>query len=294
MTELKKGKILSLQAGNYFTLVDNSILKCKARGLFRHQKVKLYVGDYVMVDVQDYNEGYIVEVLERFNYLIRPSIANVDQALLITSYKEPNYSFNLINKFLAILEFFEIKPIIVVTKIDLANSIETIKDDFKDYYQSNYDIVLTSATNKEGIDKIKALLKDKVSVLIGQSGAGKSSLLNEIDSKLNITTNAISKVLNRGKHTTTHVEIYQTEYGMIADSPGFSSLSLDQLMPIDLANSYHDFKDASKYCKFNDCLHENEIKCEVKRLVNDNVIPKSRYNDYLLFLEEIKNRKVRY
>ena len=288
----KKGQILSLIGGNYYTKVADKVLKCRARGLFRHQDIKPVVGDYVMVDVLEHGEGYLLEVLERKNHLIRPAIANIDQALIITSYQEPEYSFNLINKFLAIIEFYQIKPVIVVTKADLANSIEEITEAFADYH--NYDLVITSVISKQGLSELKNLLKDKVSVLVGQSGAGKSSVLNMLDQSLEIETNAISKALNRGKHTTRHVEIYETAYGMIADSPGFSSLSLEMLGVEDLAISYHDFKEAAPYCKFANCLHQQEPGCHVKELVVANEIPKSRYDDYLLFLEEIKQRKVRY
>ncbi|MDH6603901.1 ribosome biogenesis GTPase [Bacilli bacterium PM5-9] len=291
---IKKGHILSLIGGNYYTKVEDKVLKCRARGLFRHKDVKPVVGDYVMVEILDHDEGYLIEVLERKNHLIRPSIANIDQALIITSYHEPDYSFNLINKFLAIIEFYNIKPIIIVTKADLASSQDEIRDAFNDYYLSNYPVIITSIETQIGLDEIKTLLKDKVSVLVGQSGAGKSSLLNMVDSQFNIETNSISKALNRGKHTTRHVEIFETEFGMIADSPGFSSLSLDMLEASDLALSYHDFKKAAQYCKFANCLHQHEPGCHVKELVEDNKIPQSRYDDYLIFLEEIKQRKVRY
>lgn len=292
--EYQDGLILKLTGGNYYVKVNDELLKCRARGLFRHQEIKPVVGDHVKVEVLAHNEGYIVEIYERNNELIRPAIANIDQALIIMSYLEPQLSYNLIDKFLAIIEFHNIKPVIIITKADLASSPDEVINSVQDYIDSGYEVLITSTKDQASVDKVKAIFKDKISVFVGQSGAGKSSLLNAIDINLNIDTNEISKALNRGKHTTRHVEIFETKYGMIADSPGFSSLSLDDLEPIDLAHSYHDFKEASPYCQFSNCLHENEPNCRVKELVVQHSIPKKRYENYLLFLKEIKERKVRY
>ncbi|MDR1782587.1 MAG: ribosome small subunit-dependent GTPase A [Bacilli bacterium] len=290
----KQGLIISLRAGNYFVKIDNDIYKCKARGLFRHQDISPVVGDNVIVEIQNYQEGYIIEILERHNYLARPKIANIDCGIIITSYDEPQYSYYLIDKFLAILEFLKIEPIICVTKIDLASDIKDVYASFKSYEYDNYQVVYTSINDAKTFKSLKEKINNKLTVLIGQSGAGKSSLLNAINKNLNLQTNEISQSLNRGKHTTRHVEIFETNYGLIADSPGFSSLDLDMMQAEDLAIAYHDFKDASTQCKFNNCLHLNEPQCMVKELVKDNKISLTRYNNYLLFQEEIKNRKVRY
>jgi ribosome biogenesis GTPase len=290
----QRGIILSLTGGNYYVDIAGKLLKCRARGLFRHQNLKPVVGDYVLVDEQAHDEGYITEILPRINELIRPAIANIDQALIISSYKEPNYSFNLIDKFLAIIEHYHIKPIIIVTKCDLANNIDQVKKDFSDYEKSGYMVLYSSINEDIEQNQIKHVLKDKISVLVGQSGAGKSSLLNSLDTSFNIRTNEISKSLGRGKHTTRHVEIFKTNFGWIADSPGFSSLDLEMLSALDLACSYHDFALASTKCKFNNCLHEKEPHCEVKKQVEEGIIPTNRYDNYLIFLQEIKNRKVRY
>lgn len=293
-TKYQDGIILKLTGGNYYVKTSDTLLKCRARGLFRHQDIKPVVGDYVKVEVLDHEEGYIVEIYERKNELMRPPIANIDQALIIMSYLEPKLSYNLIDKFLAIIEFHNIKPIIIITKDDLAASQQDVVDSVRDYLKSGYVVLITSINDAASIEQVKKLFKDKVSVLVGQSGAGKSSLLNAIDVELNLETNKISKALNRGKHTTRHVEIFETPYGMITDSPGFSSLSLDDLSPLDLARSYHDFQAAAPYCQFNNCLHENEPNCRVKDLVAKHEIPQKRYDNYLAFLQEIKERKVRY
>lgn len=292
---LTKGLIIKLTGGNYYVkIIDDIIIKCRARGLFRYQDIKPVVGDFVMIELLDYDEGYIIEVLSRKNHMIRPAIANIDQALIVTSYKEPNYAFNLINKFLAIIEFYNIKPIIIVTKCDLEIDHSSIVESFKDYWSYGYDVYYTSINDLESINNVKVVFDNKLSILVGQSGSGKSSLLNLLDDSFAIKTNQISKALNRGKHTTRHVEIYDTKFGAIADSPGFSSLNLDMLDVDNLSKSYHDFRDASQYCKFSNCLHQHEPNCQVKELVQNNNIPESRYLDYLIFLEEIKQRKVRY
>lgn len=292
--EYQDGLVLKLIGGNYYVKTAIALLKCRARGLFRHQAVKPIVGDHVKVEVLGHQEGYIVEIYERKNELSRPAIANIDQALIIMSYAEPEISYNLLDKFLAIVEFHQIKPVIVITKADLADSFVNVSNSIKDYLDSGYQVLITSVNDKSSVEQIKVIFKDKVSVLVGQSGAGKSSLLNAIDLNLNVQTNEISRSLNRGKHTTRHVEIFETIYGMIADSPGFSSLSLDDLNALDLAHSYHDFRKASPYCQFNNCLHENEPNCCVKSLVAQQKIPVKRYENYLSFLQEIKQRKVRY
>ena len=291
---IKSGKIISLIGGNYYTKVENKIIKARARGLFRHQDIKPVVGDEVKIEILDHDEGYILQILERKNLLARPAIANIDQALILSSFMQPEYSYNLLDKFLAIIEFYNIEPIIVVSKIDLADSIEQVKQAYIDYEKSGYQVVYTSIYNDQSTNLLKDLLKDKVNVLVGQSGSGKSSLLNSIDKDFNIKTNEISKALGRGKHTTRHVEIYETNIGYIADSPGFSSLNLDMLDANQLAISYHDFYQASKQCKFSNCLHFHEPSCHVKYLVQQKEIPQSRYDNYLLFLDEIKQRKVKY
>lgn len=292
--DLREGIILKLTGGNYYLEIDNKRIKARSRGLFRHQNIKPVVGDHVLVDLQNYDEGYILEVKERKNSLVRPPVANIDQALIVMSFKEPDYSYVLLDKLLAIIEFSKIRPIIIVTKADLANNPNEVDQAFEIYTQAEYDVIKTSIETKENIEQVKALFKDKVSVLVGQSGAGKSSLLNMIVPDLNIETNEISKALNRGKHTTRHNEIYLTEFGMILDSPGFSSLELDIMNVEDLAIAYHDFEKASHHCKFRNCLHEKEPNCEVKRLVETKEIGLTRYENYLQFLQEIKDRKVRY
>lgn len=294
MAIIKEGKILSLRAGTYLVQAGADVYRCKARGLFRHQNISPVVGDDVKIELQAYHEGYILAVLKRKNYLNRPRIANIDLGLIITSFAEPKYSYYLIDKFLAIFEHLKIEPIICVTKTDLASAQQEFKAAFVGYQNDGYKVVYTNVEDVTSYQDLKTLLKTKVSVLVGQSGAGKSSLLNAIDPELELSTNEISTALNRGKHTTRHVEIYETALGLIADSPGFSSLDLDMMNASELAVSYHDFAKASQECKFKNCLHINEPQCKVKELVAANKISPSRYENYLLFQDEIKNRKVKY
>lgn len=293
-SNIKEGIILKLTGGNYYLNIDDKTIKARGRGLFRHQNIKPVVGDHVLVELLDYDEGYILEVKDRKNLLSRPPVANIDQALIVMSFKEPDYSYLLLDKLLAIVEFLDIEPIIIISKTDLSNNKEEVDKAFKSYLESGYQVIQTNMSSLENIDKIKSLFKNKVSVLIGQSGAGKSSILNMICPELNVETNQISKALNRGKHTTRHNEIYVTTYGMILDSPGFSSIDLDIMSIDDLSKSYQDFRKASKLCKFRNCYHVNEPGCHVKKLVSENKIGLTRYENYLIFLDEIKNRKVRY
>ncbi|MGL4383666.1 MAG: ribosome small subunit-dependent GTPase A, partial [Bacilli bacterium] len=180
------------------------------------------------------------------------------------------------------------------TKTDLGTNIEEVQAAFKDYTDYHYQVIFSSIFDEANINQIKALLNGKLSVLVGQSGSGKSSLLNKLDHDLKLSTNGISKALNRGKHTTRHVEIFDIDGALIADSPGFSSLEIDMLDPIDLAHSYYDYQQGSKQCKFNNCLHLSEPGCHIKEMVATNQTPLSRYEDYLKFMAEIKMRKEKY
>ncbi|MDD4548022.1 MAG: ribosome small subunit-dependent GTPase A, partial [Bacilli bacterium] len=216
-----KGKIVRIISNLYTVDINSKKYDCRARGKFRKEEISPLVGDNVVVDIDN---NYILDIEERKNELARPQIANVDYALIISSVKKPNLSLNLLDKQLAIIELNKIKPIIILTKLDLLNSKE--KKEIKpiiNYYKSIGYLVLKN-TDKL---KIKRLLKNKISVLTGQSGAGKSTLLNFLDKTLNLKTQEISKSLGRGIHTTRHVELFEINKCLIADTPGFSSLNFE-------------------------------------------------------------------
>lgn len=285
---MKKGRITKLIGGLY-TVQDEDKNKyiVKPLGIFRYHNISPKVGDIV-----DFDQDNITKVYPRKNELYRPMIANVDQVLIINSAKKPNFSFLLLDKFLAMITAFNIRPIIIVSKIDLMSEEELnkLKNNLS-YYNQYFKVIYYSSKTKDGISKILEVISNKVNVLAGQTGAGKSSLLNAINPKLNLETNEISKALGRGKHTTRHVEIYEFGNGYIADTPGFSKLEFQDFEADQLRYYYPDFFEKSSKCKFNGCTHTHEPGCEIKRLVAENIIPRIRYDNYLQIYQEISNIK---
>lgn len=281
-----EGKIIKALAGFYYVNSGDQVYTCKARGKFRKTKQKPLVGDLVEFDIDENQEGYILKLLPRKNVLTRPPICNVDQALLVFSITHPDFDGVLLDRFLAMVEHLSIEPIIVITKIDLDDSLMAqIKKDY-----APYKVIFVSSKEHIGIEEVKATLKGKSTVVTGQSGVGKSSLLNALDIHLQIETNEISDALGRGKHTTRHTELIAMHGGYVADTPGFSSLELE-MTPVELATSYHDFKALASSCKFRGCLHDSEPRCAVKEAVAEGEISQDRYQHYLSFLKEVKERE---
>lgn len=271
--------IITKIISNLYTVESNGkIYECRARGKFRLNDITPLVGDFVVIDK---DEAYILKIEERKNSLNRPMIANVDQALIITSVKEPSLSLNLLDKQLLCVEAENIRPIIILTKCDLLTFKEKLelKKTFKYYRSIGYDIV----TNKQ-ISKIKRLIKGKTVVLTGQTGAGKSTLLNKLDKSLDLKTSPISKALGRGVHTTRHVELFKVAGAHIADTPGFSALDLN-FKNSKLKNLFPEFKNA--LCRYDDCEHVNEKGCMVKEEVEKGIIKQSRYDNYIKFRSEM-------
>jgi ribosome biogenesis GTPase len=288
---LEKGLITKLTGGLY-TVRDesNNSFELKARGKFRHTKESPKVGDRVMFD-----EEFIKELLPRDNNLSRPALANMDQAILINSCKAPDFSFNLLDRFLLLIEHESITPVIVLTKTDLMpeDELNKLNENMK-YYEPYYKIIYTSTVTKEGAEEFKNLFKDKISMFAGQTGAGKSSLLNILDTSLNLKTGEISKALGRGKHTTRHSELHDLFGGLVADTPGFSKLEFYDIKEEDVPDCFVDFFELSSECKYRGCTHINEPKCKVKSEVENGNIIQSRYYNYKLILDEIKNQKIKY
>jgi len=294
---MPKGLIVKALSGFYYVEEEESkdIYECRGRGVFRNINITPLVGDRVTFTVTGPYQGYITEISERKNMLVRPPVANIDQVLLVFSIKKPDFSQLLLDRFLTVIEALDITPVIIITKFDL------LEDDFIypyiEYYKSiGYQVITTSKYDQTSIAAVIETLQDRISVLAGQSGVGKSSLINAINPHLTLKTDEISEALGRGKHTTRHVELFKVGSGLIVDTPGFSSLDFQEFK-IDteiLANSFIEFFDLSVDCKFRGCLHINEPSCAVKEKLGSNFVYDKRYEHYKEFYEEIKKQRVIY
>ncbi len=244
------------------------------------------VGDFVKIE--EVSGRYLIsEILERSNHLQRPSIANVDQAIIVMSAVGPDFSSWLVDQLIFLIAYQGIKPALVITKMDLLEDPTSLDVVIEDYRRSGYPVVLTTKTSD--LSELVALIEGKVSVLAGNSGVGKSTLLNRIDDSLNIHTQEISSALNRGKHTTTHTQLHQVAKGWIADTPGFSTLDFSNLTMFDLASTVPDFQ-LEIPCRFRNCIHDQEPGCQVKKGVKQGTVSKIRYDHYIQVLPLTKER----
>lgn len=275
-----KGIIVKIISNDYTIKINNEYIVCKARGKFRNKNICPLVGDYVLIDK---DKKIIEDILLRKNYLIRPPVSNIDLALIVTSVKDPNFSSNLLDKMINIIEFSNITPIIIITKYDLLDDTNEIDNIIFYYKKIGYKVFIN-----DEIHKIKKLFNNKLVILTGQTGAGKSTLLNNLDTNLTIKTGEISKALGRGRHTTRHTELYEIFNGFIADTPGFSSLEFIDMTKEDIRDNFIEFETYKGKCKYRDCMHINEDDCEVKRKVEDETILSSRYENYVKFIRESK------
>ncbi|MFC0301468.1 ribosome small subunit-dependent GTPase A [Virgibacillus soli] len=293
---MAEGRIIKALSGFYYVKTDEGIYACKGRGVFRKRKITPLVGDFVSFDINNEVEGYITEVKQRKNELIRPPIANIDQAVIVNAATMPSFSSLLLDRFLILIEAKHIKPIIFINKMDKAtkeemNMMQRYKED---YEQIGYHVELLSAKDTIDYDDIKQYLPNKVTVFAGQSGVGKSSILNALQPSLILKTASISKSLGRGKHTTRHVELVEVNSGLVADTPGFSNLDLTEIKLEQLGACFPEIREIQHHCKFRGCLHSKEPHCAVKEAVEDGRIRSYRYEHYVSFLEEIQTRKPRY
>lgn len=286
---MQTGKIIKALSGFYYVESNNKVYETRARGRFRKTAESPLVGDYVEFQIENVDEGYITAILPRKNSLNRPPVANIDQLLLTASLKSPDFSFYLLDRFIAYSEANDINPVLIVTKNDL-NDNDTLIEEIKRVYTPMYEVYFT---DKDHINEdLKDVFDGKLSVLAGQSGAGKSTLLNTLLPHLDLKTDEISNALNRGKHTTRHVELISIDGGFIADTPGFAAIDF---LNIDKYNIKFCFIDFNQYsCKFRECLHINEPKCGVKAAVESGELAQSRYDSYVKIYNEIDQRKERY
>lgn len=290
------GQIRKALSGFYYVYDKDRFIQCRGRGVFRNRGESPLVGDIVDYTVEGENDGTITVIHERKNSLVRPPIANIDQAILVFSVKEPDFNTILLDRFLVVLESYHIEPIICLTKSDLLDEKmeDIMKQYIKEYEQIGYQVFMTFKDDPNFDDKITPLLKEKTTVLAGQSGVGKSTLLNTILPSLNLKTGVISDALGRGKHTTRHVELIEVCGGLLADTPGFSSFEFDLMEKEELSSCFPEFVEIQSECKFRGCMHVNEPKCAVKDAVEAGKIKDYRYKHYLQFFNEIVDRKPRY
>lgn len=293
---MSKGQIRKALSGFYYVQDGQEFIRCRGRGVFRNRGVNPLVGDFVDYEVEGTSNGTITVVHDRKNELVRPPIANIDQALLVFSLTEPNFNPLLLDRFLVVVESFQIVPIICLTKTDIVSEDERnkIQPYIEDYQNIGYTVIETYIDDQQLKEKLTPILKDKVSVLAGQSGVGKSTMLNTILPELNLKTGIISEALGRGKHTTRHVELLDVCGGLLADTPGFSSFDFDEIDKEQLSYCFPEFRKVSDRCKFRECLHLSEPKCAVQEGIKNGEIKEYRYKHYVKFLEEITDRKPRY
>lgn len=286
-----EGLITKGIGGFYYIAAEDRLITCRARGKFRKNGITPVVGDHVIITVNEDGSGYLNEILPRKNYSIRPPVANIDRLFIVTCQNSPAPSYLFIDKLTVIASHKKIEVIIVVNKSDIDRG-----EELKDIYTScGFTVINTSAVTGEGIDKIKDLLYGKVSAFTGNSGVGKSSILNLISPKIAMETGDISKKISRGKHTTRHVELFDLGDGtMVADTPGFGSYEIEQTAQIlkdELQYEFIEFEPYLNKCKFTGCSHISEIGCVVLQAAKEGKIPKSRIASYKEMYEELKKIK---
>ncbi len=291
-----EGQIRKAISGFYYVYHEGKLVQCKSRGVFRKRGIHPLVGDFVTFVPDGKNDAIITEVKTRKNELVRPPIANVDSALLVFSIVEPDFSTHLLDRFLTVIESFDIQPVICLTKEDLASepALAAVMKLATYYEKIGYTVIKTHIGDEKLPALLKPILEQKTTVLAGQSGVGKSTLLNTVLPVLGLKTGEISEALGRGKHTTRHVELLEVAEGLVADTPGFSSLEFEHVEKEQLSRYFIEFDAASSDCKFRGCLHLNEPKCAVKAQVEIGEIAEHRYKNYVHFLQEIIERKPRY
>lgn len=293
-TEVLHGKIIKGIAGFYYVHVaGKGIYECKAKGVFRKNKEKPLVGDDVEIVILNEKEknGNISAILPRKNDLIRPAVANVDQALVIFAANQPKPNFNLLDRFLLMMEQKGIPTAICFNKVDLVT--ENEQEELKKIYDSTgHTILFVSAAKKQGLEMLRECLHEKTTTVAGPSGVGKSSLINLMQSDVKMETGSISEKIQRGKHTTRHSELIALdETSYILDTPGFSSLAVFDLEKEDIKWYYPDFEPLQDKCRFMGCNHIHEPDCAIKQAVDEGSISSIRYENYKLIFEECGNRK---
>lgn len=286
------GRLIKGIGGFYYVETAEAVYECKARGIFRKRGITPLVGDYVSISVNDNAENTIDEIKERKNSLVRPPLANIDQLFIVSSVVDPSINLFVLDKLIATAEFKKIEPIVIITKSDLSDRYEEYE---KIYSNAGFKVIVCNNINGDGSEQIKALLSGKTSAFTGNSGVGKSTLLNAIDPNLALETGHTSKKLGRGRHTTRQCELFKVGGGYVADTPGFSALDFERCEKIykeDLPYCFREFAPYLEKCKFQtNCSHTGDKGCAVAEAVNNGLISKKRYNSYVEMYNEVKDIK---
>ena len=281
---MAEGQIYKIHSDFYYINSDNKIFECKLREVLKKTKQSVFVGDFV-----EFEDGAITKILPRKNYIPRPSVANIDRVIIISAVKEPDLSFSQLNRYISFAKYYGLEAVLCFNKNDLSYDDKLIEKVFSIYEPLGYDIVFTSALEGLGLEDFKEILSGKTSVLCGASGVGKSSLINAVTG-LNLRTKEVSEKTSRGTHTTRHCEIITLDKNTrIVDTPGFSNLKFDFILPHDVDKLFPEINKYREDCKFQDCLHINEAGCSVLEHINN--IDETRYESYLEFVEEAKSYK---
>ena len=279
-----QGQIFKIHSDFYYVNSNSELFECKLREVLKKQKQKVFVGDYV-----EFSNGAIEKILPRKNFITRPTVANIDQVIIISAVKEPELSFQQLNRYIAFAKYHNLNAVLCFNKNDLSNDDKTIEKVFKIYEPLGFDILFTSALEGYGIEEFKAVLNNKTSVLCGASGVGKSSLINAV-SGINLRTKVVSEKTGRGTHTTRHCEIINLDdSSRIVDTPGFSNLKFDFLLPNEVDLLFSEMAPYKGLCKFQNCLHINETECAIKSHLGE--IDETRYESYVIFVDEAKEYK---
>ncbi len=287
-----KGIIIKGIGGFYYVKVEDSVYECKARGRFRKEKITPLVGDHVYISLDDGSrQGVIEGFMDRKTELIRPPVANVDQAVIVFAIQQPNPNLSLLDRFLVLAENEDLNVVICLNKMDLEDQRELQR--IRDIYEkTGYRVIATSTKTGTGVEDLRGQLKDQITVFAGPSGVGKSSLLNSLQPNLALQTGEISQKIERGKHTTRHVELLSLEFGgWVLDTPGFSSLQVDSIKKEELKYLFKEFNEYSDSCKFQPCNHINEPDCAVKKALEEGHVYSGRYESYRQLLVEIEQAR---
>ena len=288
-----QGKIIKGIAGFYDVAAGNTIYRCRAKGIFRNQKVKPLVGDWVEIEILDEKdrEGNLTGILPRTNELIRPAVANVDQAIVVFAAKNPKPNYNLLDRFLMTMEKQGIPVIVCFNKKDLVKEKELAQLE-SIYEQCGHQVIFISAREGNGIDVIRDLIRGKTTVLAGPSGVGKSSLMNQLNPDANMEVGAVSRKIQRGRHTTRHSELIMIEEGtFVLDTPGFSSLFIDRFEEDEVKDYFQEFAPYAEQCRFQGCSHTHEPDCGVKKALEEGRISRIRYENYVNIYQELKEKR---